>query len=61
MMLILETLGLETLFGLICVMVLAVVMLVLGMTIDLVKLVRNPYRRQRLSRIMIIKAGYSLG
>ena len=59
MMLIQEILGLETVLGLMCATLLVVAMLILGMTIDLVKLVRNPYRRQRLGRIMIIKAGYA--
>lgn len=61
MMLIQEMLGSETVLGLMCAMVLVVVMMILGMIIDLAKLARNPYRRQRLSRIMIIKAGYALG
>ena len=60
MMLIQEMLGSETVLGLMCAMVLVLVMMILGMIIDLAKLVRNPYRRQRLGRIMIIKAGYAL-
>ena len=60
MMLIQEMLGSETVLGLMCAMVLVLVMMILGMIIDLAKLVRNPYHRQRLGRIMIIKAGYAL-
>ena len=60
MMLIQEMLGSETVLGLMCAMVLVLVMMIFGMIIDLAKLVRNPYRRQRLGRIMIIKAGYAL-
>ena len=59
-MLIQEMLSSETVLGLMCAMLLVVAMMILGMTIDLMTLVRNPYRRQRLGRIMIIKAGYAL-
>lgn len=59
-MLIQEMLSSETVLGLMCAMLLVVAMMILGMIIDLMTLVRNPYRRQRLGRIMIIKAGYAL-
>ena len=59
-MLIQEMLSSETVVGLMCAMLLVVAMMILGMIIDLMTLVRNPYRRQRLGRIMIIKAGYAL-
>ena len=60
MMLIQEMLNSETVLGLMCAMLLVVAMMILGMIIDFMTLVRNPYRRQRLGRIMIIKAGYAL-
>lgn len=59
-MLIQEMHGLVTVLGLMSALPLVAVMLVIGMTIDLVKLVRNPYLRQRLCRIMVIKASYAM-
>ena len=59
-MLIQEMHGLETVLGLMSASLLVAVMLVIGVTVDLVKLGRNPYLRQRLRRIMAIKASYAM-
>jgi hypothetical protein len=59
-MLIQEMHELETAIGLVCTLFSVAVILVVGMTADLVKLVRNPYFRKHLCWSVIKKSIYSV-
>ena len=60
-MLIQETQGIETIFGMTCVVLSIVCMMALGMIMNATKLLRNPYMRNRVSKIMLNKVSYVMG
>ena len=60
MTLIQETQGLETILGMTCVVLSVIGMMGVGMMMDVMKLVRNPYMRNRMSKIMLSKVSYAM-
>ena len=55
-----ETQGLETILGMTCVVLSVIGMMGVGMMMDVMKLVRNPYMRNRMSKIMLSKVSYAM-
>ena len=55
-----ETQGLETILGMTCVVLSVIGMMGVGMMMDLMKLLRNPYMRNRMSKIMLNKVSYAM-
>ena len=55
-----ETLGLETILGMTCVVLSVIGMMTVGMMIDVMKLLQNPYMRNRMSKIMLNKFSYAI-
>jgi len=55
-----ETQGLETILGMTCVVLSVIGMMGVGMMMDVMKLVRNPYMRNRMSKIMLNKVSYAM-
>ena len=55
-----ETQGLETILGMTCVVLSVIGMMAAGMMMDLMKLLRNPYMRNRMSKIMLNKVSYAM-
>ena len=55
-----ETQGLETILGMTCVVLSVIGMIGVGMMMDVMKLVRNPYMRNRMSKIMLHKVSYAM-
>ena len=55
-----ETQGLETILGMTCVVLSVIGMIAVGMMMDAMKLIRNPYMRNRMSKIMLNKASYAM-
>ena len=55
-----ETQGLETIFGMTCVVLSVIGMMTVGMIIDVMKLLQNPYMRNRMSKIMLNKVSYAI-
>jgi len=55
-----ETQGLETILGMTCVVLSVIGMIGVGMMMDVMKLVRNPYMRNRMSKIMLNKVSYAM-
>ena len=55
-----ETQGLETILGMTCAVLSVIGMMGVGMMIDVMKLVRNPYMRNRMSKIMLNKVSYAM-
>ena len=53
-----ETQGLETILGMTCVVLSVIGMIGVGMMMDVMKLVRNPYMRNRMSKIILNKVSY---
>ena len=60
MTLIQEVQGLETFLGMTCVVLSVIGMMAVGMMMDAMKLLRNPYMRNRMSKIMLNKASYAM-
>ena len=60
MTLIQETQGLETILGMTCVVLSVIGMIAAGMMMDVMKLLRNPYMRNRMSKIMLNKVSYAM-
>ena len=60
MTLIHEVQGLETFLGMTCVVLSGIGMMAVGMTMDAMKLLRNPYMRNRMSKIMLNKVSYAM-
>jgi len=60
MTLIQETQGLETFLGMACVVLSVIGMMAIGMIMDALKLLRNPYMRNRMSKIMLNKVSYAM-
>ena len=60
MTLIQETQGLETFLGMACVVLSVIGMMAVGMIMDALKLLRNPYMRNRMSKIMLNKVSYAM-
>ena len=60
MTLIQETQGLETILGMTCVVLSVIGMMAAGMMMDVMKLLRNPYMRNRMSKIMLNKVSYAM-
>ena len=55
-----ETQGLETILGMTCVVLSVIGMMAAGMMMDVMKLLRNPYMRNRVSKIMLNKVSYAM-
>ena len=55
-----ETQVLETILGMTCVVLSVIGMMGVGMMMDVMKLVRNPYMRNRMSKIMLNKVSYAM-
>jgi hypothetical protein len=55
-----ETQGLETILGMTCVALSVIGMMAVGMMMDVIKLLRNPYMRDRISKIMLNKLSYAM-
>ena len=55
-----ETQGFETILGMTCVVLSVIGMMGVGMMMDVMKLVRNPYMRNRMSKIMLNKVSYAM-
>ena len=53
-----ETQGLETILGMTCVVLSVIGMMGVGMMMDVMKLLRNPYMRNRMSKIILNKVSY---
>lgn len=60
MTLIQETQVLETILGMACVVLSVIGMMAVGMMMDVMKLLRNPYMRNRMSKIMLNKVSYAM-
>jgi hypothetical protein len=60
MSLIQETQGLETILGMACLVLSVIGMMAVGMMMDVMKLLRNPYMRNRMSKIMLNKVSYAM-
>ena len=60
MTLIQETQGLETFLGMTCVVLSVIGMMAVGMMMDAMKLLQNPYMRNRMSKIMLNKVSYAM-
>ena len=55
-----EIQGLETILGMTCVVLSVIGMMTVGMMIDVMKLLQNPYMRNRMSKIMLNKVSYAI-
>ena len=55
-----ETQGLETILGMTCVVLSVIGMMAAGMMMDVMKLLQNPYMRNRMSKIMLNKVSYAI-
>ena len=60
MTLIQEVQGLETFLGMTCVVLSVIGMMAAGMMMDVMKFLRNPYMRNRMSKIMLNKVSYAM-
>ena len=52
--------GLETFLGMTCVVLSVIGMMAVGIMMDAMKLLRNPYMRNRMSKIMLNKVSYAM-
>ena len=52
--------GLEAILGMTCVVLSVIGMMAVGMMMDVMKLLRNPYMRNRMSKIMLNKVSYAM-